>query len=183
MDGERRPEGLETAVVGLVSDTHGVTHPGLYELFEGVDSILHAGDVGRSSVLSDLEVLAPVQAVRGNVDHGDTGSLPETLDLEILGVRIHITHYGCNERHLEPTYGDFLRSGATDLLLFGHTHESLLRRVEGVWVVNPGSAGRPRFRSRPSAAILRIQREGDSAPAVDIELHDLPDFPPRTAQD
>ena len=156
--------------IGLISDTHGVCHPRVFDLLDGVDRILHAGDVGRPEVLTDLEAIAPVAAVRGNVDRGNTGGLPDDVVETWVGFRILVTHYGCKAEDVESRYGDRLREGdGIDILVFGHTHSPLVHRMGDVLVVNPGAAGPPRFRSTPSLAILDLARAEDGGSA-DVEI-------------
>lgn len=141
--------------IGLVSDTHGLLRNELYALFEDVDEILHAGDVGDPAILDELGVIAPVRAVVGNVDGGDLGpGVPEEQTLERLGHKLAIIHghqWGSPKvEHLVGRYPDY------SVVVYGHTHEPLVRREEGVLVVNPGSAGQRRFNKPVSAGILTL---------------------------
>jgi putative phosphoesterase len=141
--------------IGVISDTHGRTHPRVFELFEGVDHILHAGDIGAEEVLIDLRAIAPVTAVRGNVDVlGDCDRYPDEAAVTLGGVRFHVTH------QVAPLL-ERLRAGAwdgplPDVLVYGHSHRAAVERVAGVMLFNPGSAGPRRFRLVPSLGRIAV---------------------------
>jgi putative phosphoesterase len=147
----------ETLRLGLISDTHGLLRNEVYAAFEGVDEILHAGDVGDPAILTGLEVIAPVHAVYGNVDGWDVRQeLRESVELERLGHRIALIHghqWGSPKlRDLVQAYLDF------SVVVYGHTHKALVEKTAGPLIVNPGSAGHARFGQPVSAAILTLQR-------------------------
>lgn len=144
-------------LVGLISDTHGLLRPEVAEVFDGVDMILHAGDVGSRDVLDGLERIAPVTAVRGNVDIGL--DLPELARLELAGVHVVVVH-GDRLASRTPEKVAEAHPGA-DLVIFGHSHRPLVCRVGDVLVVNPGTAGRRRFRDPVSLARAEL-RDGDA---------------------
>ena len=144
-------------LVGLISDTHGLLRPEVAEVFDGVDMILHAGDVGSRDVLDGLERIAPVTAVRGNVDIGL--DLPELARLELAGVHVVVVH-GDRLASRTPEKVAEAHPGA-DLVVFGHSHRPLVCRVGDVLVVNPGTAGRRRFRDPVSLARAEL-RDGDA---------------------
>lgn len=149
-------DGQVTAVVGLVSDTHGRLRPELLDLFRGVDRILHAGDVGVPEILTRLEEVAPVIAVRGNVDPGSVRERTrESFVGEVAGLRIAVVH-GHVTTDPAALVGRF--TGA-DVIVHGHTHEPRVLRVEGALIVNPGSAG-PRRPGKPVTAGLLEVRDG-----------------------
>jgi len=150
-------------IIGVLSDTHGDIHPGVVPLFRGagVDLILHAGDVGRYEIVEELRNLAPVHAVRGNVDKGGAvGRLPETISLEIEGVIIYMTHIGGKP-------DDWLVRLALPrprVAICGHSHAPLLQEFDGTLFLNPGAAGtRKRFGLPLSAAILVVDNGQPSA--------------------
>jgi hypothetical protein len=149
-------------VIGLVSDTHGLVRPDIFSALEGVELILHAGDVGGFEVLTELATIAPVEAVLGNTDHPGTLGLSEFLDREIDGVRIHVSH---GHEVGRPTPERLLAAYPHDVIVYGHTHRQLITRAEGRLVINPGAAGPRRFSLMPSVARLVI--EGGRA---DVEL-------------
>lgn len=154
------------AHIGVVSDTHGRFDPTLREHFSGVEHILHAGDVGREDVLTQLASIAPLTAVCGNVDWGGPldRRVSRTVQLELAGVTIYMTHIGDAPERLLP----HLPSPRPRVFIYGHSHKALVRELEGVLFLNPGSAGAPRFGLRPSCALLRI--EGGRAQAEIVWL-------------
>jgi putative phosphoesterase len=143
--------------IGLISDTHGLLRNEVYRAFDGVDEILHAGDVGDPSILSELEVIAPTRAVYGNVDDWELREqLPETLELERAGHKVVLVHghqWGSPRvEDLAARYTDF------SVVVYGHTHQPLVRQRAGVLVVNPGSAGQRRFNMPVTVALLTLVR-------------------------
>jgi putative phosphoesterase len=151
--------------LGVISDTHGYLDPLVWTLYEGVDLILHAGDVGDPAILDDLSHLAPVVAVRGNVDtEGRLAALPESVLLQVAGVSIYMTHIlqPDSEHNGDDGRGDPLPPG-TRVALFGHSHLPVLRESErrgGVLWFNPASAGRKRFRNPRLTGLLTIDDDG-----------------------
>ena len=136
--------------VGVVSDTHGLVRPKAIEALRGSDVILHAGDIGGNHVLQELGELAPVIPVRGNVDGGWARLLPERRRLELGGVPVLILH----DRGLlgiEPA------EEGLGVVIFGHSHQPLAERREGVLWFNPGSAGPWRFHLPVSVGRLVIE--------------------------
>jgi putative phosphoesterase len=147
----------DTLRIGLISDTHGLLRNEVYAAFEGVDEILHAGDIGDPSILTELEVVAPVQAVYGNVDGWEVREqVAESLELERLGHRIAVVHghqWGSPKlKDLVEAYPDF------SVVVFGHTHQPLVEETPSALVVNPGSAGHSCFGRPVTAAILTLRR-------------------------
>lgn len=124
----------------------------------GVEVILHAGDVGRLSVLRELGVIAPVHAVYGNVDD-PAFTLPQHLDLTFAGVRVHVSH---GHELGSPTPAALVKAYDADVVVYGHTHRQLIEIVETrgrrTLVINPGAAGPRRFNLAPSVAILSVER-------------------------
>ena len=145
-------------VVGLVSDTHGMVRPQLFDALAGVELILHAGDVGGEDVLVELEAIAPVHAVYGNTDPAGHPRLVEAIEREIGGVSIHVSH---GHEVGRPNPERLLERYAADVIVYGHTHRQLVARVRDAegrerLVVNPGAAGARRFDLVPSVARLTI---------------------------
>jgi hypothetical protein len=151
--------------IGLISDTHGLFRPSVHDALAGVELILHAGDVVGAAILDELELIAPVRAVVGNCDAPGTPGLAQAIDLEVDGVRIHVSH---GHELGVPTPELLLARYDADVLVFGHTHKPLVANAEGRLVVNPGAAGPRRFHLQPSVGVLTI-REG-SAEAEIISL-------------
>ena len=145
---------VEARRIGLISDTHGMLRPQVFDAFAGVDLILHAGDVGEDDILDELEAIAPVFAVRGNTDRTDNPRLPESRDLVINGVTVHVSHgheVGAKPITLVAAYG------SASVIVYGHTHRELVTREEGRLVINPGAAGARRFDLMPCVGILTIE--------------------------
>lgn len=145
--------------IGLISDTHGLLRNEVYAAFEDVDEILHAGDVGDPAILTELEVIAPVAAVFGNVDGLEVQQeVAETLELERFGHPVVVVHghqWGSpKSSDLAAAYPD------ASVILYGHTHHPLIERVGHILVVNPGSAGPRRFQDPVSVAILELEEGG-----------------------
>jgi putative phosphoesterase len=144
---------LDATRVGLISDTHGMLRPQVFEVFRGVEAILHAGDVGEDDILDELEAIAPVYAVRGNTDRFDNPRLPESRELEIGGVSVHVSHgheVGAKPITLMAAYD-------ARVIVYGHTHRELVTREDGRLVVNPGAAGARRFDLMPCVGILTFR--------------------------
>lgn len=152
--------------LGIVSDTHGLLRPGLFELFSDVDAILHAGDIGDESILDDLATLAPVYAVVGNTDGFPLlETVPETRLLQFGSTTIFMTHIGG-----EPEEVLIRHSGAksAQAVIFGHSHRPLQDRHDGTLFFNPGSAGPRRFNLPVTAGLVEIDGEKLESRILDI---------------
>lgn len=146
--------------VGVVSDTHGTLDARVAEVFASVDLIVHAGDVGSLHVIDELELVAPVTAVAGNMDSGTVRrALPSIAAVEFSGVRVRVAH--------RPEQGEPLAADA-DVVVVGHTHAPDIRTAHGSLVVNPGSASFPRAGRRPTVALLEVGPTGVSARIVEL---------------
>jgi uncharacterized protein len=140
--------------VGLISDTHGRLRSDVFDRFQGVDVILHAGDIGMPDIITELETIAPVHAVHGNTDGFDIRALyHEKLEVDLEGQRVVLTH-GHVLGSPRPAQLRLLHPGA-NIIVYGHTHEPLLEPGPPL-VVNPGAAGPARFHLKPSVAILEV---------------------------
>ncbi len=136
--------------IGVISDTHGLLRPEVAPAFRGVDQILHIGDVGRASILEALEKIAPVTAVRGNVDReGACARLPETEVVLVEGHYIYMLH-DLKTLHLDPAAAKFAA------VLHGHTHVPNFHTKKGVLYFNPGSCGPRRFELPVTVGVLEI---------------------------
>ncbi len=149
-------------VIGLIADTHGLVRPDVHTALAGVDFILHAGDVGGDDILDELSLIAPVYAVYGNTDTPGQPRLAGSIEREIGGLLIHVSH---GHEVGSPTPARLLECYAADVIVHGHTHRQLVTRGGGRLVVNPGAAGARRFKLEPSVARLTIQH---GAAAVEI---------------
>lgn len=148
-------------LIGIISDTHGQFDPKIPQAFKGVRYILHAGDIGDLQVLKQLETIAPVTAVWGNVDEGN---VPPGVDgekaLELCGLRIFMTHILGSPQHLSRALRQRIEQVQPDVVVFGHSHKSLIERHGKVLYFNPGSAGPKRFSLPRSVGLLR-SRNGE----------------------
>ena len=143
--------------LGVISDTHGLLRPEVFDAFAGVDHILHAGDVGGPDLLVQLGALAPVTAVYGNTDDFDLRSvLPQVATLQLDGFDIVVTH---GDQLGSPTPAALNAAfPEAQIIIFGHTHRPLLTLVDVVvTVMNPGGAGPRRFNLPPSVGILELE--------------------------
>jgi len=131
--------------VGLISDTHGLLRPEAVAALAGVDLILHAGDVGDPAIIDTLRRIAPVHAVLGNVDTG--AWLPESRIVQIEDSRVCVLH----------DISDLSSTANLDAVVYGHSHKPSIENKNGVLFVNPGSAGRRRFRLPATVGRLRVE--------------------------
>jgi putative phosphoesterase len=141
-------------LIGLISDTHGLVRPDVHEALAGVELILHAGDVGGDDVLDELATIAPVLAVSGNTDPVGHPRLVASLDRNVDGVSIHVSH---GHEVGRPTPAKLLERYAADVVIYGHTHRQLVTKAGRRWAVNPGAAGARRFDLMPSVARMMIE--------------------------
>ena len=143
--------------LGVISDTHGLLRPEVLEVFREVDHILHCGDVGAWGVVVELQVLARVTAVYGNVDDLEIrAKLPQVAEVDLDGFRIVVTH---GDQLGSPTPVKLHEAfPKAEIIVYGHTHKPLLELVDKtVTVMNPGGAGAPRFGLLPSVGILELE--------------------------
>ena len=155
------PGGRRDHVIGLISDTHGLVRPEVYDALKGVELILHAGDVG-DGVLEELGAIAPIQAVFGNTDDPGDPRLSRSIERTIDGVRIHVSH---GHEVGSPTPERLLATYDADVIVYGHTHQQKVVERDGRVVVNPGAAGPRRFKLTPSVGRLTI---ASGKPRVEI---------------
>lgn len=159
--------------VGIIADTHGFCHSRVFHIFDGMDLIIHAGDIGGETVISDLEALAPVTAVVGNVDGPPlTDKYPTLAEVTVEGRLVIVTHQAGPPERLSDELKALVEERKPAVLVFGHTHLSLARHQGGVLYLNPGYAGRQRFGWKRSVAVLHILDTG-----VEAVIHSLEDMP------
>jgi len=140
--------------IGVISDTHGLLRPEAVKALAGVELIIHAGDVGGPEILEALGQIAPVHAVRGNIDRGEFGStLPLTRVVQVGGLQLYILHE-LFTLDLDP------RAAGFAAVIYGHSHRPHLERKDGVLYLNPGSAGPRRFTLPVTLALLKVQKNG-----------------------
>jgi uncharacterized protein len=149
--------------IGLISDTHGLLRPGAVAALRGSDAIIHAGDIGDPSVLAELARLAPVTAIRGNIDRGAwAAALPETAVLEIGAAIIFVIH-NLAELDIDPAAAGF------HAVVSGHSHQPAIREKDGVLYANPGSAGPRRFILPIACGRLRVAGTRVTAELIELE--------------
>lgn len=137
-------------IIGVISDTHGLLRPEALAALQGSDYIIHAGDIGDPQILDKLVAIAPLTAVRGNVDHGAwTRKIPATNVLEIGEISIYVLH-NLQELDLKPEAAKFA------VVVYGHSHVPKQEVKNGVLYFNPGSAGPRRFKLPVSVGRLTI---------------------------
>ena len=148
--------------IGIISDTHGLLRPEAIERLAGVDHIIHAGDIGRPEVVSDLRKIAPVTAIRGNIDRGEwAAEFPHTALVKLGGRSIHVLH-NLKELDLDPAVAGI------DVVVSGHSHRPKITTVDGVLYLNPGSAGPRRFTLPIALATLELRHD-----ALRPAIHDV----------
>jgi putative phosphoesterase len=154
----RRP-----SLIGLISDTHGLLRPEAVRALEGCELIVHAGDVGKPEIFESLRAIAPVVAVRGNVDKGIWASrLPETAVVEAESVTIYVLH-DIHQLDLDPVAAGF------GIVVSGHSHKASREERAGVMYVNPGGAGPRRFQLPITVARLDLRKSLRKSP-WDVEF-------------
>jgi putative phosphoesterase len=153
---------LAPVKIGVISDTHGLLRPEAEQRLSGVAHIIHAGDIGRPEIIARLRRIAPVIAIRGNVDTADWAAhYPATRTVKLGGRSIHVLH-DFNELKLDPS------SCGIDVVISGHSHRPRIEEVDGMLYLNPGSAGPRRFRLPVTLAMLEMTRGG-----VRAVIHEL----------
>ena len=167
MSASRTETGSGRLTVGLISDTHGLLRPDAVAALQGSDFIIHAGDVGDPDIIPVLSRIAPVTVVRGNIDSRSwAGSWPPTARLELGDIAIFVIHDAAG-LDLDPAAAGFR------VVVSGHSHRPGIRQLDDVLFVNPGSAGRRRFRLPVSLGRLVVADD-----RVTAELVELPPLAP-----
>jgi putative phosphoesterase len=151
-------------LIGVISDTHGLLRPQAIQALEGVELIIHAGDIGDPKILRALEQIAPVHAVKGNTDRGDWArDLPTTQVVEVGVSLIYVLHeLFCLD--LDPAAAEI------KAVIFGHSHRPHLEHKNGVLFLNPGSAGPRRFTLPVTLARLLVSRDSLQAELVELKV-------------
>ena len=150
------------AYIGVISDTHGLLRPEALAALKGAERIIHAGDVGDPAILDALGAIAPVLAVRGNIDRGAwANTLPSSRVVESSERAIYVLH-DIAELELDPAAAGF------HAVITGHSHRPAIENKDGVLYFNPGSAGPRRFRLPITLGRLTVSPEGLQAELVDL---------------
>jgi len=132
--------------IGVIADTHSLFDPAILQHFRHVDHIVHAGDIGKSTVIEQLKMIAPATVVSGNVDGYDESGFPSEAVIELAGVRIAIRHMLYERGKMTKEGKAFLERTRPDLCIFGHTHQPKHEWLGNTLLFNPGSAGPKRFK-------------------------------------
>jgi len=145
--------------IGVLSDTHGLFDRAIARHFADVDHILHAGDIGKREVIEQLERIAPVTVVSGNVDGFEASGFPVEQVIELGGHRIAIYHRLYEKGKLTKDGASFLERTIPDICVYGHSHQPKAEWREGMLLFNPGSAGPKRFHLPRAIGLLLFHRE------------------------
>ena len=151
-------------VLGVISDTHGLLRSEAVDALRGVDRILHAGDVGAPEILKELESIAPVTAVRGNVDSGGWArKLPLSEVIEVEGVSIYMLHI-FEKLDLKPEAAGFR------VVVYGHSHVPKIEEKNAVLYFNPGSAGPRRFKLPVTVGRLTVEKDVVRSEIIELSV-------------
>ena len=151
-------------LIGVISDTHGLLRPEALVALAEAEHILHAGDVGNIDILGELREIAPVTAIRGNVDvYGECAKLPATEMVELGGRFFYMVH-SVHDLDIDP------RAAGVDVVVSGHSHKPLIERKSDVMYLNPGSAGPRRFSLPVTVALVTVGEGGVEARIVPLEV-------------
>jgi putative phosphoesterase len=149
-------------IIGVISDTHGLLRPNALAALRGSDYVIHAGDIGDPDILQKLAQIAPVTAIRGNVDREAWArKIPSTNVLEVGGISVYVLH-NLQELDLNPDAAGFA------VVAYGHSHVPKQESKNGVLYFNPGSAGPRRFRLPVTIGRLKVQGDRVSGEIVEI---------------
>ena len=155
---------LSPTLIGVISDTHGLLRDEALSALDGVAHIIHAGDVGGKEILDRLTAIAPVSAVRGNTDFGESArSLPPTDVVDVGGALVYVLH-DLLLLDIDPAAGGFAA------VITGHTHKPSIERRGNVLFLNPGSAGPRRFNLPVSVALIRVSDQILEPEIIDLSV-------------
>jgi len=149
--------------IGVIADTHGLMRPEALDALAGSELIIHAGDIGKMEIVKALESIAPVVAIKGNIDRGETNNLPDTETVETNGSKIYVLH-DLNDLNIDPKQEGY------DVVISGHSHKPLITEKDGVLFLNPGAAGQKRFKLPISIAHLKLARDKRIAEIIELSV-------------
>jgi putative phosphoesterase len=152
--------------IGVISDTHDYFDPQIRDLFNGVDHIIHGGDIGLPWIILQLEELAPVTAVIGNTD--EAGINYKEAELVQIGARKFLVHHVVDPKNLSEKLKRRLIRDNPDVVVFGHTHKPFCETIGNTLFLNPGYAGRQRFELPRTLAILTCDEQGMTADFLEL---------------
>ena len=150
--------------IGLIADTHNLLRPEALAALQGVDHLIHAGDIGGPHILADLEHIAPLSVVRGNNDQDSwADAIPERLTLRFGAIALHVLH-DLKQLDIDPA------AQGIDVVIAGHSHKPLHEKRNGVLYLNPGSAGPRRFKLLIGVGLLHIEGRQVRAKLITLEV-------------
>ncbi len=151
--------------IGIISDTHGLVRPEVYKAFEGVDLILHAGDIGSYDVILELEPIAPVKAVSGNVDTDLLHRFEEKTSFQLANRAIHLQHIPPDI----PEENKLAGNRINEIFIFGHSHQPMNNQVGSALYFNPGSAGPRRFKLPITVGRITLNESNVTGRIISLE--------------
>ncbi len=151
--------------IGIISDTHGLVRPQVYKALEGVDMILHAGDIGGMDVIIELEAIAPVKAVLGNNDWDLSGRFQETLVFDMEDTSFKIQHQVNPPKPLSKP----VQEQITEIVIFGHSHKPLDLHMSKTLYFNPGSSGPRRFKLPVTLGRMKLDQQRVERKIIQLE--------------
>ncbi len=151
--------------IGIISDTHGLVRPEVYKAFEGVDLILHAGDIGSHDVILELTPIAPVKAVVGNVDTDLLHRFEEKISFSIENHAIHLQHI----LHEFPEENRLSDGPVNEIFIFGHSHKPMNQQAGTTLYFNPGSAGPRRFKLPITVGLITLNESQVTGSIISLE--------------
>ena len=155
--------------IGVLSDTHDYLDPRVFDIFEGVERIMHAGDIVSMDIIIELSAIAPVIAVRGNMDSADiSANYPEDQRVQLAGTDIFMTHNGALLLRRPNLFEERCGPKRPDVFIYGHTHRAENRMIDGMLILNPGSA-RAMMGLSASVALLTLDRARPRAEIIILE--------------
>ena len=150
--------------IGLIADTHNLLRPEALATLQGVDHLIHAGDIGGPHILAELERIAPLSVVRGNNDQDSwTDAIPERLTLSFGAIALHVLH-DLKQLDIDPA------AQGIDVVIAGHSQKPLQEKRNGGLYLNPGSAGPRRFKLPIGVGILHIEDDRARAELITLKV-------------
>jgi uncharacterized protein len=159
---------VRPTLIGVISDTHGKLDEQVLELFAGVSHIIHAGDIGDEELIWQLEKIAPVIAVRGNID-GDTMCFPKERLAIIQGHTFFIRHQFATVEKMNAAQQRLIEQRMPDAVIFGHSHQAYSGNWRGTLLFNPGSAGPKRFSLPRTVGLLELHEDSITSRIIMLE--------------
>jgi uncharacterized protein len=157
-----------SVLIGVISDTHGKLDERVFELFEGVHRIIHAGDIGDEELIWRLEKIAPVIAVRGNND-ANTMCYPNERMAVVEGRTFYVRHQFATVEKMNAAQQRIIEQRMPDAVIFGHSHKAYIGKWRGTLIFNPGGAGPKRFSLPRTIGLLKLHEDSIEPRILDLE--------------